>query len=313
MENPGRLTGSRPKGRGTFTDRQLNAWSVRPQQPVEVRHIITLGSRKVADRRAASNRLRLLGLFRESELITRFEISESDPRWPRAQALLQDYPGSVDVVSTTFTVEELRASPWLTVHPQWHHGYPMPEDDFAYRKATYDLSEYCQPCGTGPRQKRAFRMCREPRWGRRSILQLNWVFDEYFVTPDLWASVFEPRGIRCRPVLHHRTLEPLSTVLQLVVPDVFPCSPSLDTPKAGICTVCGRPKRRPHVRGFFPATPSCSQSFSLVKSAEFFGSGGSAWRMVFASQDLYQALTRVTAKGITFGAIRTGPPRAAGR
>jgi len=31
MGDPGRLTGVRPMGRGTFTDRQLNAWSVRRQ------------------------------------------------------------------------------------------------------------------------------------------------------------------------------------------------------------------------------------------------------------------------------------------
>jgi hypothetical protein len=36
MGDPGRLTGGRPKGRGTFTGRQLNAWSVRqhPEHPL---------------------------------------------------------------------------------------------------------------------------------------------------------------------------------------------------------------------------------------------------------------------------------------
>ena len=48
----------------------------------------------------------------------------------------------------------------------------------------------------------------EPKWGRRGVLQLNWVFDEYFATPEVWASFFEPHGIECRPVMNTRGAAP---------------------------------------------------------------------------------------------------------
>jgi hypothetical protein len=61
-------------------------------------------------------------------------------------------------------------------------------------------------------------MKRSPAWGTKSILQLNWIFDEYFVTPTAWRQVFEAFGIACKPVLLDRTGEVLDSVVQLDIP-----------------------------------------------------------------------------------------------
>ena len=44
----------------------------------------------------------------------------------------------------------------------------------------------------GAKQVSPFRMKESPNWGRRSILQMNWLFDEYFVKPEVWNAVFQP-------------------------------------------------------------------------------------------------------------------------
>jgi hypothetical protein len=51
---------------------------------------------------------------------------------------------------------------------------------------------------------------------------MNWLFDEYFVKPEVWNAVFQPLGINCRRVLLHRTGQELESVLQLDIPKLVP-------------------------------------------------------------------------------------------
>ena len=128
-----------------------------------------------------------------SGLVT-FELDESDPRW----TVLKEWivrREVLDIVSTKFSAAEIAKAEWVALESEWHCGYPQPDKlDLGYRAATYDLAHYCERCGTGLRQRAPFRMNGEPAWGRKGILQLNWVFDEYFVTPEVWARAFEPFG-----------------------------------------------------------------------------------------------------------------------
>src|SRR6516162_7985167 len=146
------------------------------------------------------------------EGVDAFEIGESDPRWPDVQPLISAWK-LLDIVTTRFSREELRGASYLDMGPDWHHGYPQPDGAFGYLKETYDVAEYCSACGIGAKQSAPFRMKGEPKWGKRHILQLNWVFDEYFVQPDVWKTVFEPFGVGSCPVKHHRTSKQLTTVV----------------------------------------------------------------------------------------------------
>lgn len=224
-----------------------------------------------------------------------FEIAESDPRWPRVAELVERHE-AVDLVRTDFTARECEQAPALQLIPTWHHGYPMPDEDEGYLSATFDLAEYCASCGIGLRQKAPFRMIREPRWGVRSILQLNWVFDAFFVTPSLWRAAFEPAGIGARPVLDERGTRELSTVVQLDIPSIAPVSglPSQGSP----CVACGRRKHLPWVRGPFP--PVDLGGGHAVKTNAWFGSGASAWRAIVISGDLYRRLRALRVRGVGF-------------
>jgi len=225
-----------------------------------------------------------------------FEVDETNPRWPELRAWIDGRSAS-DVVTTTFSRGEVAAAPWLELVPDWHHGYPQPdEDSFGYLSATYDLTEYCETCGVGLRQVAPFQMKGEPKWGRRGILQLNWVFDEFFVTPDVWSAVFEPLGVGCRRVMTPRGAE-LEAVVQLVIENEADVAP--DGLEAATCGSCGRAKYVPVVRGPFPALVS-EPPGALAKTQQWFGSGASAHHRVLIAQAARRALDAEKVRGVSF-------------
>src|SRR5215469_17498563 len=172
---------------------------------------------KDSDSRAA---LASLGIqLKEQPLIAIFEIEESDSRWPQVEEW-SERSRRPRVTRTVFTPAEIAAARWLALRPSWHYGYPQPDEgSFGYRRATYDLSDWCPACGIGLRQVAPFQMKGEPAWGKNSLLQMNWVFDEFFATPDLWEKLFRPYGVGMRSVLGPRGRE-LETVVQLVADSV---------------------------------------------------------------------------------------------
>lgn len=222
--------------------------------------------------------------------IVTFEVDESHSNWNAVKEWI-GRSGAVDVVSTNFSKSEIAAAAWLELQPDWHWSYPQPEDE--YQRATYDLSEYCELCGIGLRQIAPFRMRGEPKWGRRSILQLNWVFDEYFVTPELGRDIFEPWGISSAPVTDTRGKE-LKTVVQLEVNQrVAIVTEGLE---GETCRRCGRTKYLPVTRGRFPSLVEMP-SGSAVRTTAYFGSGASAHAAVLLSQGLASKLREADVRG----------------
>lgn len=143
-----------------------------------------------------------------------FDIDEDSLVWPAVSEIVAAHRLS-DVPHTSFDATEVAGSEHLALLPTWHHGYPQPDDDFRYREITYNLDDFCEECGIGLTQKAPFRFKREPRWGRNGIMQLNWVFDEFFVTPELYEEAFRPLGIAAMPVFDTKERE-LTSVVQLV-------------------------------------------------------------------------------------------------
>lgn len=235
--------------------------------------------------------LAALGVYSSDEGLVTFETDEDDPSWPALREWIASSK-AFDLVYTTFTSEEILAATWLELQSEWHHGYPQPEDG-GYREATYDLRQWCKRCGVGKMQRAPFQMSGEPIWGKRNVLQLNWVFDELFVKPEIWASVFEPAGVGCRPVLSvdGRTLE---SVVQLEIIEEVPVD-SLAHPFER-CAGCGRVKYLPVARGPFPA-PTETPRGNLVRSSQYFGSGASAAKGVLVSRELASAIRSGAVQG----------------
>ena len=244
----------------------------------------------------AQKEFKLLG-FDLSMGITSFKIEESDKRWPQVQHLSVKY-NAIDTCITKFTEKEQDAANYLYMVANWHYGYPEPSDDFGYLEQTYDVTKGCLTCDIGLIQKAPFRFAKEPKWGRRNILQLNWIFDEFFVQPELWEKVFKPIGIQCRDVLHAKKDKKLDTVVQLIIPE-DDVHVDVNGYPSKTCEVCGRVKTLPISRGYFPPllnTPSAP----IFKVRNCFGSGGSAYRQVIVSSLMFKAIQDYGVKGVEF-------------
>lgn len=236
----------------------------------------------------------LPGLTFQSEPLIVFDVDEADPQ---SEAILEALSAWEigTTVRTEFTPSEVAAADWCEVAPQWHHGYPGPDwKGNGYLAATYDTASWCPECGIGLKQKSSFVMTGEPNWRKNRVLQLNWIFDEYFVHPDVWLSAFEPLGIPYRDVHDHHG-QVLSTVRQIVVEE----SASVDTTTltATSCSACARPKYSHVVRGGLPLVRIIPGQH-CASTRELFGSGASASRAILFSKELVLRLTNV--RGIEF-------------
>jgi hypothetical protein len=244
------------------------------------------------------------------------DITEDDPRWPRVAEAIARYqevsealrgfpiPGANggDRVWTEFSDEERKLAPFLEMEA-WYHGYPQPQqfrpdapsriDKLPYLRQTYDFSEACEKCWRGRKQIAPFRMKKNPTWGRRSILQLEWVREEFFVKPDVYESIFRPFGVGFRPVLLHKTGAELDTVVQLVIEAVAEVNVN------GIpfekCPACGKKDYHRSTKGF-PPSPTDTKA-SLLKSNETFNG---FTRRVYVSNSLWRRILDANLKGADF-------------
>ena len=242
-----------------------------------------------------SAELALLGVEVATTGLVTFQVDEMHPSWPELRVWIARRRAA-DVVTTAFSGEELAAARSLELVPDWQHGYPQPDESIGYLTATYDLTEYCATCGVGLRQAAPFQMKGEPAWGRRDVLQLNWVFDEFFVTPRIWLAVFESFGVERRIVMTPRGDE-LETVVQLVIDDEVDIATEGLEPHA--CSSCGRTKYNPVARGPFPRILS-EPGGALAKTRQWFGSGSAAHHRVVVAQEVRRALDAKNVRGVSY-------------
>ncbi len=235
-----------------------------------------------------------VGIREQSGLVI-FEVSEDHPRWTQVQQLAAAWDCS-ELVRTEFTTEELKQAAALAMFANWHFGYPMPDEGFGFLRTTY-AGTGCDACGVGHVQQAPFAMRAQPKWGRRHIMKLHWITDEFFVSKDTHAKVFAPFGIQCREVLHFKTQRPLDNVVQLCVPqtEVKAELPQHDE----VCTQCGRGKYNWPVRGYFPRLDR-TEKLPMFKTQSDFGSGGSCGKAIIVSQELYTSIVENRLRGCYF-------------
>ncbi len=236
----------------------------------------------------------------EGSALTTFEIDEADAEWPEVERWIRER-NAVDFVRTAFSADEIDEAAWLALTPDWQWGYPQPDpDNFGYLQATYDQRATCAACGVGLRQRAPFRMRSEPKWGRRSVLQLNWVFGEFFVRPDVWREPIREFGVEAMPVLTERGDVELVTVVQLRV--LATIAVDVHDRPSERCTTCGVEKWRPWTRGFFPSLAETPET-PIVRTTQWFGAGASAFQYVLVSQALRRALVDAAVRGVSYAPV----------
>jgi hypothetical protein len=227
-------------------------------------------------------------------IITSFEIGEHDPRWMDARRVAAKFQ-ITHSARTQFVQTELDAAQAMCILSSSQRGYPEPSEKRGFLAATFDLSDHCTECGIGRRQIRPFRFKSAPVL-KRSIMQLNWIFDEYFVSREVWTAVFEPLGIACWPVVLDRTGEEIESVVQLKISHHVDLN--LNESNVAVCPTCGRTKTRMDLTGFCPEPVSIPAP--LFKSTQFFGSDANAFNRVLVSSSLYKEIKKDRLRGAEF-------------
>lgn len=252
------------------------------------------------------------------------EMSEDNPMWPITERTIKELdPARSDMIRTEFSLHECLDAPWIELRFFWQKDYPQPEND--YLEIAYDLSAYCNKCGTGKKQKAPFRMLREPRWGTRHIFTFYWEPDIFFVRSEVHKAVFLPKGIGCIPVLHHSSGKELKSVVQLDIPTldydilalnkahrtdsverriIGKCNNPVfdDDHQRETCPKCGRSKLCYVTRGPMPPMRSVPQGLHSFRTKEYFGAncGRVAVGAILISQELYSEIARCKLKGVQF-------------
>ena len=81
-----------------------------------------------------------------------------------------------------YSQKEIDEAQWLSIRSTWRNCYPQPQKEMGYRVTTYDATDYCDKCGNGLVQKNNFMLQKEPSWGARNFLMINWIHDELFIS-----------------------------------------------------------------------------------------------------------------------------------
>ena len=187
----------------------------------------------------------------------------------------------------TYSKEEIQQSNYCYFHIPIGGGYPQPEEKFM--EITYDKTRCCK-CGIPLIQTNNFRINKisnRPLWGFTA-----WIYDVIFVHEDFYKQIFEPLGIKCRPV------EKVSgKIREGVVQLMFPITDeTLNLPYHYVetCPICGSKKYRPW--GHMPFYPEHKHPLpNMFLTQEMFGSGWEFSRDVIISSKLAMKLLELKA------------------
>lgn len=218
-----------------------------------------------------------------------FEIEENEIYF-KLKEYLEEWNVS-GFFGTQFNDDEISSAKQVVYNGTWSNGYPQPEDDFGYIGSTYKVQGYCKSCGTGLVQQEPFRIKKEPNWGNKKLFDLNWVFDEIFVSREAYESIFKNFGIGYKAVRLFKKETTIQNTVQLEIPTTT-VELNLQNQSYEICAVCGTKKYNPQFKGFFPKLSASVNGIHCFKSVEYFGSGASAHKKIFMTQELRQTMIK---------------------
>lgn len=211
---------------------------------------------------------------------------------------------------------------WHVIRAKGHHGYPQPEN--GGWETVYD--RFCLRCGRHGRQIAPWRVRGQQVAGHSHFLQLNWLFDEFLVLPNVGARLVAAlSGVALRPVLDHKSGRAIDDRQQLLIETVESC---VEVSQLEVVT-CRPDNEESAYEGFgggekryAPDTPFCgsvkhhpphvvaltrtlTSNADLVQSAEWFGSGGVSFSLTLASKRFVHLVRAERWRGLGFEPVLT--------
>ena len=213
-----------------------------------------------------------------------YDVDEQAEKYDSIKRLVASLNLQDDVIGTTFTKGEVEQSDAVVWSGKATKGYPQPEDPIEVNRSTYRNS--CHECGVHDEQYALFKI-KNIAIRKNKIFALNWIHDEVFVERAFYDAFFSKLGIDMVEVLNYRNGKTLDNVVQLKIPK-SEVEIDMRDREFVVCAICGRKKYSPTTKGFFPM-PSYS-GFDIIKTKEYFGSGGSAFNQILIFKDLMKSL-----------------------
>lgn len=220
-------------------------------------------------------------------------VMEDSPYWEHLNLLMKRH-NKHSQKEKVFTNKEIREAEWMRIRSQWRWEYPQPEVE--YKSITFDNGQYCDNCGCGLVQKNYFQLKKQPNWGLRNFLMINWVEDELFVNDDV-VNLFNNNqisGIEFNEVLKYKNKEPMNNIKQMKVTTILNKGLSLNSDETVdklVCSNCGTKKiiLDGGTQLKFDSTVF-QNAEDIVKTKENFGDGLVCSKIILISNKVYQVI-----------------------
>lgn len=220
-------------------------------------------------------------------------INEEE-KWKTELFQYLDNEDILSEIELIFSKQEMEEAEWFTIRSIFRWEYPQPDE--SYMELTYDLKQYCSNCGSGSKQNDSFRVKKEPKWGQRNFLMLNWVEDELFISDKMSRILKEKdlQGYKILNVSHSKKEIPLEHMYQLCVETIMqPALINLDESIRMIlrCKECGSVKYIGNGRQrTFKKEAFQEVNVDILKTSEVFGDGRICAREILISKKFYEML-----------------------
>lgn len=227
--------------------------------------------------------------------IVTVEVLDDNKYWGQICDLMNEHMIK-PFIESVFSSNEIDTAEWLIVRSKWRSYFPQPEDNFEYKRITYNSEKYCPQCGCGLVQVDNFRLNSAPKWSERNFLMLNWIEDELFISESVEKMLENGKitGVEFRAVVNDKTGEPINNIRQIQVLNKLEGGLLLQTQdikKEISCDKCHSKKYllNGNIKLRFDNSVFDS-SLDIVKTQEQFGDGLVCLNLILISQNFYKII-----------------------
>lgn len=248
--------------------------------------------------------------------ILEFFLYEDNPMFSMMKERLQQFEIKPQI-GTVYEEEDLTKANWFYIAAAGYQ-YPQPENEFGYRRATFNLNNFCENCGIGKHQNAPFRLKTMPKQYNSQFWGLHWEHDAIFVRNET-RSLLDAENIKgisfSRPVLNKNDQE-VKDLWQMHIQTELEAGLDSHNLLTEICEYadhkesrediklvhyCGRIKYNfPHRGGITINELAFQNMPDIVRSHEWFGSGGMALQLPIASKRVKEIVEKNKLRGLTF-------------
>jgi hypothetical protein len=244
-----------------------------------------------------------------------FVLYEDNPVFSKVNAEIKQFNLEPQTASV-YEKSDIEMAEWFIISTGAFQ-FPQPEKNFGYLQATFNVENHCRLCGMGKVQNAPFRLKTEPRQLNNQFWGLNWEYEPLFVREQA-RKLLEDQQIKrihfSQPVLDKKST-PVENFYQLHIDTILPKGFDSYNANTVTCKInneevlntdpglkcCGRVKyHHPMVGGYLFDKSVLNPSFDIVMSKEYFGSGGSASRLLIVSKRFKELTDRYKLKGLKF-------------